>query len=58
MFNIFVANPASFVYFRPSTNSSITVSITTIQIEKSVDGVLRIQTQDHRMVGTDKKKEL
>ena len=29
-----------------------------IQIEKSVDGVLRIQTWGHRMVGADETMEL
>ena len=37
---------------------SITISISTIQIEKSIDGVLGIQTQGHRMVGADKTTEL
>ena len=42
-----------FVYFRYFL---ITISI--IQIEKSIDGVLGIQTQGHRMVGTDETTEL
>ena len=42
-----------FVYFRPFR---ITISI--IQIEKSLDGVLGIQTHGCRMVGTDKAMEL
>ena len=42
-----------FVYFRPFL---ITISI--IQIEKSVDGVLGIRTQGRRMVGTDETTEL
>ena len=41
-----------FVYFRPFL---ITISI---QIEKSIDGVLGIQTRGRRMVGTDKTTEL
>ena len=41
-----------FVYFRPLL---VTISI---QIEKSVDGVLGIQTQGHRMVGTVETMEL
>ena len=41
-----------FVYFHPFL---ITISI--IQIEKSVDDVLGIQTQGRRMVGTDKTTE-
>ena len=41
------------VYFRYFLD---TISI--IQIEKSVDGVLGIRTQGHRMVGTDKTTEL
>ena len=44
--------PASFVYFR---SFLITISI---QIEKSVDGVLGIQTRGRRMVGADKTTEL
>ena len=44
-----------FVYFR-SFLISITISI--IQIEKSVDGVLGIRTQGRRMVGEDKTTEL
>ena len=42
-----------FVYFRPFL---ITISI--IQIEKSVDGVLGIQTHSHMMVGADDTTEL
>ena len=42
-----------FVYFRYFL---ITISI--IQIEKSVDGVLGIQTPGHRMVGADKTAEI
>ena len=42
-----------FVYFRYFL---ITISI--IQIEKSVDGVLGIQTLGRRMVGADKTTEL
>ena len=41
-----------FVYFRCFLD---TISI--IQIEKSVDGVLGIRTQGHRMVGADKTME-
>ena len=44
---------ASFVYFRPFL---ITISI--IQIEKSIDNVLRIWTCSRRMVGADKTTEL
>ena len=40
-----------FVYFR----SFLTISI---QIEKSIDGVLGIWTRDHRMVGADETMEL
>jgi len=40
-----------FVYFR----SFLTISI---QIEKSVDGVLGIRTRGRRMVGADKTTEL
>ena len=40
-----------FVYFR----SFLTISI---QIEKSVDGVLGIRTQGRRMVGADETTEL
>ena len=40
-----------FVYFR----SFLTISI---QIEKSIDGVLGIRTQGRSMVGTDETKEL
>ena len=42
-----------FVYFRPFLN---TISI--IQIEKSIDGVLGTQTSGHMMVGTDDTTEL
>ena len=38
-----------FVYFR-----SFLVTISIIQIEKSIDGVLGIRTQGRRMVGADK----
>ena len=41
-----------FVYFR---SFLITISI---QFEKSIDGMLGIRTQGHRMVGTDKTTEL
>ena len=44
---------SSFVYFRPFL---ITISI--IQIEKSVDGVLGIWACSSRMVGADKTTEL
>ena len=42
-----------FVYFRPFPS---TTPMT--QNEKSVDGVLGIQTRDRRMVGADKTTEL
>ena len=42
-----------FVYFCPFL---ITISI--IQIEKSIDGVLGIRTQGRRMVGADEITEL
>ena len=42
-----------FVYFRPLLST-----ISTIQIEKSVDGVHGIQAHSRRMVGTDKTMEL
>ena len=45
--------PASFVYFH-----SFLVTISIILIEKSIDGVLRIQTRGHRMVGADKTTEI
>ena len=45
--------PASFVYFRYFLD---TISI--IQTEKSVDGLLGIQTRGRRMVGTDDTTEL
>ena len=45
--------PASFVYFR-----SFLITISIIQIEKSVDGVLGIRTRGRRMVGADKTTEL
>ena len=41
-----------FVYFR---SFLITISV---QIEKSIDGVLGIRTQGRRMVGADKTTEL
>ena len=41
-----------FVYFR-----SFLIT-TSIQIEKSIDGVLGIQTQGRRMVGADETTEL
>ena len=47
------ANPGLFfVYF---CSFLVTISI---QIEKSIDGVLGIQTRGHRMVGADKTMEL
>ena len=51
------SNPGLFfVYFRPFLiPTSITISI--IQIEKSVDGVLGIRTRSRRMVGADKTME-
>ena len=45
--------PASFVYCRPYL---ITISI--IEIEKSLDGVHGMRTDCRRMVGTDKTTEL
>ena len=42
-----------FVYFRP-----FLVTISIIQIEKGIYGVLRIRTQGHRMVGAAKTTEL
>ena len=45
--------PVFFVYFRPFLNS-----ISTIQIEKSIDGVFGIQTCGCRMVGADETMEL
>ena len=45
--------PASFLFYFCSF--LITISI---QIEKSIDGVLGIQTQGSRMVGTDETMEL
>ena len=42
-----------FVYFR-----SFLTTISIIQIEESVDGVLEIQTQGRRMVGADETTEL
>ena len=42
-----------FVYFRFFLD---TISI--IQIKKSIDGVLGIQTRGHRMVGADETMEL
>ena len=42
-----------FVYFRP-----ILITISIMQIEKSIDGVLGIQTRGHRIVGVDKTMEL
>ena len=44
-----------FVYFRPFL---IQITISTIQIEKSIDGVLAIRTRGRRMVGTDETTEL
>ena len=44
--------PASFVYFRPFL---ITISI--IQIEKNVDGVLGIRIRCRRKVGADNTTE-
>ena len=46
------ANPASFVYFRPFLIAiAITVSISTIQIEESIDSLLGIRTRGRRIVG-------
>ena len=44
-----------FVYFR---SFPIPITISIIQIEKSVDGVLRIRTRGRRMVGKDETTEL
>ena len=44
-----------FVYFRPFL---IPITISIIQIEKSVDGVLGIRTRGRRMVGKDETTEL
>ena len=49
------ANPASFVYFR---SFLIPITISIIQIEKSVDGVLGIRTWGRTMVGEDETTEL
>ena len=46
-------SPPLFVYFRPFL---ITISI--IQIEKSIDGMLGIQTRGLRMVGADETTKL
>ena len=45
--------PVFFVYFRPFLNS-----ISTIQIEKSIDGVFGIQTRGGRKEGADESTEL
>ena len=42
-----------FVYFRP-----FVITISKLQIVKSIDGVLGIRTQDRRMVGAGKTTEL
>ena len=42
-----------FVYFRP-----FAITISRIQIEKSVDSVLGIQTHGRKMVGADDTKEI
>ena len=47
------ANPGFFVYFHYFLDT-----ITIIQIEKSIDGVLGIQTRGRRMVGADETMEL
>ena len=44
-----------FVYFRPFLNTMTNIDHLNI---KSIDGVLRIQTRDHRMVGADESNEL
>ena len=44
-----------FVYFR---SFLIPITISIIQIEKSVDGVLGIRTRGRRMVGIDETTEL
>ena len=46
------AIPASFVYFRP-----FLIKISTIQIEKSIGGVLGIRTRSRRIVGGDQTTE-
>ena len=45
-------SPPLFVYF-----SYFLITISIIQIEKSIDGVLGIQTRGCRMVGTDEITE-
>ena len=47
------ANPGLFLFFRP-----FLITISVIQIEKSINGVLVIQTQGRRMVGADDTMEL
>ena len=50
----YVPNPGLFfVYFRP-----FLITISTIQSEKTADGVLGIQTRGNRMVDADKTTEL
>ena len=44
--------PASFVYFRP-----FLIKISTIQIEKSIGGVLGIRTRGRSIVGGDQTTE-
>ena len=46
------AIPASFVYFRP-----FLIKISTIQIEKSIGGVLGIRTRGRSIVGGDQTTE-
>ena len=53
MFFLIYQSRPLFVYFRPFL---ITISI--LQIEKSVDGVLGIRTQGHIIVGADNTIEL
>ena len=48
-----------FVYFRPFLSPiSITIYISTLQIEKSMHGVVRFWTGGRKMVGADKTTEL
>ena len=47
------ASPGLFFYFR-----SFLVTISILQIEKSIDGVLGIRTRGRRVVGADETTEL
>ena len=58
LIKVFIIWAKSSLFFVNSHPFLIPISISTIQIEKSVDGMLGIRTQGYRMVGADETTEL